>query len=106
MSELEVIQQLNTIKDKILAKEDPKLHDHLLKLEIPLSLFGIRWLRLLFGREFALHDLLVVWDAIFAEDEKFDLINYLTVAMLICIRDKCELNLKNLNDVWFLFKNV
>ncbi|XP_063704546.1 TBC1 domain family member 5 [Culicoides brevitarsis] len=88
VSELEVIQQLNTIKDQILAKEDPKLHEHLLKLEIPLSLFGIRWLRLLFGREFTLHDLLVVWDAIFAEDDKFDLINYLTVAMLICIRDK------------------
>lgn len=88
ISELEVIKQLNTIKDTILAKEDLHLHNHLLKLEIPLSLFGIRWLRLLFGREFPLHDLLVVWDAIFAEDEKFDLINYLCVAMLVRIRDK------------------
>lgn len=88
LSELEVIKQLNTIKDTILAKEDLHLHNHLLKLEIPLSLFGIRWLRLLFGREFPLHDLLVVWDAIFAEDQAFDLINYLCVAMLVRIREK------------------
>lgn len=47
-----------------------------------------RWLRLLFGREFALLDLLVLWDAIFADSDHFDLPNYVLVAMLIRIRDK------------------
>lgn len=86
--EHEVIKQLETIKSKLLLKEDLHLHNHLLRHEIPLSLFGIRWLRLLFGREFSLDDLLIVWDAIFATDKNFELVNYLCVAMLIRIRDK------------------
>lgn len=88
--EIEVVEQLNYIKDKILIKEDLHLHNHLLKLDIPLALFGIRWLRLLFGREFALQDLLLLWDAIFGEGEELSLINFVVVAMLIRIRDKCE----------------
>lgn len=86
--EYEVIKQLETIKSKLLLKEDLHLHNHLLKHEIPLSLFGIRWLRLLFGREFPLDDLLIVWDAIFCINNNFGLVNYLCVAMLIRIRHK------------------
>ncbi|XP_049301538.1 TBC1 domain family member 5 [Anopheles funestus] len=86
--EVEVVEQLNYIKDKILIKEDLHLHNHLLKLDIPLAIFGIRWLRLLFGREFALQDLLLLWDAIFGEGDELGLINYIVVAMLIRIRDK------------------
>ncbi|XP_073819094.1 TBC1 domain family member 5 isoform X2 [Musca autumnalis] len=91
-SEVEVISQLNFIRDKILAKEDLHLHNYLIKLDIPLHIFGIRWLRLLFGREFALLDLLVLWDAIFADSDHFDLPNYILVAMLIRIRDKLLLS--------------
>lgn len=47
-----------------------------------------RWLRLLFGREFQLLDLLVLWDAIFAEGEHFELTNFIVVAMLISIREE------------------
>lgn len=32
-------------------------------------------------------DLLVLWDAIFADGDKFELPNYILVAMLIRIRD-------------------
>ncbi|XP_061396374.1 TBC1 domain family member 5 [Musca vetustissima] len=91
-SEIEIISQLNFIRDKILAKEDLHLHNYLIKLDIPLHIFGIRWLRLLFGREFALLDLLVLWDAIFADSDHFDLPNYILVAMLIRIRDKLLLS--------------
>ncbi|XP_036323518.1 TBC1 domain family member 5 isoform X1 [Rhagoletis pomonella] len=89
---VEVISQLNSIREKILAKEDLHLHNYLLKLDIPLHIFGIRWLRLLFGREFPLLDLLVIWDAIFADSDHFDLPNYILVAMLIRIRDKLLLS--------------
>lgn len=40
-SEIEVVHQLNLIRDKIFAKQDLHLHNHLLKLEIPLALFGM-----------------------------------------------------------------
>lgn len=89
--EIEVVEQLNYIKDKILIKEDLHLHNHLLKLDVPLAIFGIRWLRLLFGREFSLQDLLLLWDAIFGEGDDLGLINFIVVAMLIRIRDKCKL---------------
>ncbi|XP_017873844.1 PREDICTED: TBC1 domain family member 5 [Drosophila arizonae] len=91
-SEVEVISQLNLIRDKILAKQDQHLHHYLLKMEIPLHIFGIRWLRLLFGREFMLLDLLLLWDAIFADSDRFDLPNYILVAMLVHIRDKLLLS--------------
>ncbi|XP_058812396.1 TBC1 domain family member 5 [Topomyia yanbarensis] len=86
--EIEVVEQLNYIKDKILIKEDLHLHNHLLKLDIPLAIFGVRWLRLLFGREFTLQDLLLLWDAIYGEGDELSLINYVVVAMLIRIRDR------------------
>ncbi|KAL7728095.1 hypothetical protein ACLKA6_002240 [Drosophila palustris] len=91
-SEVEVISQLNFIRDKILAKQDQHLHHYLLKMEIPLHIFGIRWLRLLFGREFMLLDLLMLWDAIFADSDRFDLPNYILVAMLVHIREKLLLS--------------
>lgn len=40
-SKLEVVGQLNYIRDKILAKVDIHLHNHLLKLDIPLPIFGM-----------------------------------------------------------------
>lgn len=40
-SEVEVISQLNMIRDKILAKQDQHLHHYLLKMEIPLHIFGM-----------------------------------------------------------------
>lgn len=46
----------------------------------------------MFGREFPLQDLLVLWDAIFAEAEGgscFELVNFVVVAMLIAIRHQC-----------------
>jgi TBC1 domain family protein 5 len=43
-------------------------------------------MRLLFGREFSMQDLLVVWDAIFAEGISFSLCDYIFVAMLLVIR--------------------
>lgn len=49
-----------------------------------------RWVRLLFGREFSLQDLLVVWDALFADSITLDLVDYVFVAMLLYIRDACK----------------
>lgn len=41
VSDLEVVCQLNMIRDKILAKADSQLHNHLIQLDIPLPLFGM-----------------------------------------------------------------
>jgi len=57
------------------------------------SFFFRRWVRLLFGREFPLQDLLVVWDALFADSITLNLVDYIFVAMLLYIRDACKYQL-------------
>ncbi|EFJ27576.1 hypothetical protein SELMODRAFT_441343 [Selaginella moellendorffii] len=51
---------------RTLAAADIALYTQLVALGVQPQYFALRWLRLLFGREFGLEDLLLVWDAIFA----------------------------------------
>ncbi|CAG2201322.1 TBC1D5 [Mytilus edulis] len=82
-----IVSKLTRIQDYILKKFDVELHMHLDRLEIPPQIYGIRWIRLLFGREFPMQDLLVLWDALFADGIGFDLVDFIFVAMLLYIRD-------------------
>lgn len=41
VSELEIVRQLNAIRDKILAKADSELNEFLLEMDISLPLFGM-----------------------------------------------------------------
>nr|XP_006823900.1 PREDICTED: TBC1 domain family member 5-like isoform X1 [Saccoglossus kowalevskii]XP_006823901.1 PREDICTED: TBC1 domain family member 5-like isoform X2 [Saccoglossus kowalevskii] len=83
-----VVTKLTKIQDRVLQKYDYELYLHLSRLEIAPQIYGIRWVRLLFGREFPLQDLLVLWDAIFADGLTFDLIDYIFVAMLMYVREQ------------------
>lgn len=76
------------MRANVLARYDPEVDTHLTRLNIPLSVIGIRWYRLLFGREVSFGDLLTLWDAIFANH--FQLVKYFPAAMLISVREKCE----------------
>lgn len=78
--------KLCRINQSMLKAHDLAVYTHLENMEIPLHVFGIRWLRLLFGREFVLPELLILWDAIFADSLAFNLVDYIFVAMLMCIR--------------------
>ncbi|XP_076456116.1 TBC1 domain family member 5-like isoform X2 [Babylonia areolata] len=82
-----IVTKLTRIQDYLLKKNDLELHAHLENLEIAPQIYGIRWLRLLFGREFPMQDLLMLWDAIFADGIGFDLVDYIFVAMMLYIRD-------------------
>ncbi|KAK6944603.1 Rab-GTPase-TBC domain [Dillenia turbinata] len=50
----------------LLAIVDSSLYSHLVELGVEPQYFSLRWLRVLFGREFSLRDLLIIWDEIFA----------------------------------------
>lgn len=52
----------------LLSIVDASLYSHLVELGVEPQYFALRWLRVLFGREFSLGDLLVIWDEIFAND--------------------------------------
>ncbi|XP_043712934.1 TBC1 domain family member 5 [Telopea speciosissima] len=52
----------------LLSVVDMSLHSHLVELGVEPQYFALRWFRVLFGREFLLEDLLIIWDDIFASD--------------------------------------
>uniref|UniRef100_A0A3P9LQR1 TBC1 domain family member 5 n=1 Tax=Oryzias latipes TaxID=8090 RepID=A0A3P9LQR1_ORYLA len=87
-----IVTKVNRIQDQLVKKHDTELHMHLNRLEIAPQIYGIRWVRLLFGREFPLQDLLVVWDALFADSITLDLVDYVFVAMLLYIRNALTAN--------------
>lgn len=59
---------------------------HLEGLDIPPQVFLIRWIRLLFGREFDFDNVLALWDVIFAEDSSLEIVDHICLAMLLRIR--------------------
>ncbi|APA10520.1 hypothetical protein sscle_06g052900 [Sclerotinia sclerotiorum 1980 UF-70] len=81
-----IVERSKRIHEVYLARLDPQLAKHLTDIEILPQIFLIRWIRLLFGREFPFDDLLAVWDILFAEDPELDLVDLICVAMLLRIR--------------------
>lgn len=59
-----------------------------------------RWVRLLFGREFSLDAVFDMWDALFAIDSSLELVDMISIAMLLRIR--WELVAANTNEAFGL----
>ncbi|KAK3322556.1 rab-GTPase-TBC domain-containing protein [Apodospora peruviana] len=81
-----IVEKSKHIHEVALMKIDQELANHLNNIEVLPQIFLIRWIRLLFGREFPFEQLLVFWDAIFAFDPDLELIDLICVAMLLRIR--------------------
>ncbi|EPQ28651.1 uncharacterized protein PFL1_03954 [Pseudozyma flocculosa PF-1] len=73
---------------QLLHTTDPSLAQHLDALAIEPQLFALRWIRLIFTREFPLEDALKLWDGIFAMDRSLALIDHVCVAMLMRVRNE------------------
>ena len=78
----------DSIHGPLLKKEDLELYHRMVQFDIAPQLYGLRWIRLLLGREFSLDETCVVWDALFADSSSLDLLDYVCVAMLCTIRDQ------------------
>ncbi|KJE95089.1 TBC1 domain family protein [Capsaspora owczarzaki ATCC 30864] len=83
----DIVKKLKHIQHKLLQDADPTLYAHLQNLQIEPQLYGLRWVRLLVGREFHMDDVITIWDAIFADSPFLSLIDYFCVAMLLYIRE-------------------
>ncbi|KAI9166834.1 TBC1 domain family member [Paramyrothecium foliicola] len=81
-----IVERSKFIHEVCLQKVDPELAAHLSSVEVLPQIFLIRWIRLLFSREFPFNQFLVLWDTIFAIDPSLDLIDLMCVSMLIRIR--------------------
>ncbi|KAF3044179.1 hypothetical protein E8E11_003682 [Didymella keratinophila] len=85
-NETSMLARSSRIFDTYLPKADPELHAHLTKLDIVPQIFLLRWIRLLFGREFDLDAVFDMWDALFAIDSSLELVDMISIAMLLRIR--------------------
>ncbi|KAH7826353.1 Tre-2/Bub2/Cdc16 (TBC) F family protein C [Monocercomonoides exilis] len=80
---------------QILKSKDPKMFHAMEKLGVEPHYFLMKWMRLIFLREFHIDDAMRVWDAVFACISAFDppsaslqLMDYVAVSMIISLRDK------------------
>ncbi|KAG8534199.1 uncharacterized protein KY384_001043 [Bacidia gigantensis] len=81
-----IVERSKRIHENYLHHADPELAEHLTAIEILPQIFLIRWIRLLFGREFPFDDVLALWDILFAEDPELELVDFISVSMLLRIR--------------------
>ncbi|QSS64598.1 TBC1D5 protein [Histoplasma capsulatum] len=81
-----IVARSQHIHQVVLRAVDPELADHLQVTEILPQIFLTRWIRLLFGREFSFQEVLSIWDLLFAEKMRLELIDAICVAMLLRIR--------------------
>ncbi|KAI8919842.1 rab-GTPase-TBC domain-containing protein [Powellomyces hirtus] len=88
MPQVPIIQICRRVQNDLLRVLEHDLYLHLDKHGIEPQLYGLRWFRLLFGREFGLPDLFVLWDGIFAEDANLGLVEWLCVALLSHLKGK------------------
>jgi TBC1 domain family protein 5 len=70
----------------LLRIKDPRLDAHLTQLGIDPRFYALRWIRLWLAREFAIPDVLRLWDSFFAADIRLPWLRYVCVSMLIRIR--------------------
>ncbi|KAL8828906.1 MAG: hypothetical protein Q9191_002318 [Dirinaria sp. TL-2023a] len=87
-----IVERSRRIHEEYLHKVDPDLSHHLAAIEILPQIFLIRWIRLLFGREFPLDGVLSLWDVLFAEDPALNLVDLVCVSMLLRIRAQRKYN--------------
>lgn len=81
-----IVVQSERIHKDLLGAVDPDLCHHLQVVGVIPQIFAIRWLRLLFGREFDFKDVLKLWDMLFAETLNLDIIDMACVAILLRLR--------------------
>ena len=101
-----ILHACNRVQGDLLKSVDPVLWGRLQAEGIEPQMYGMwviscllvgglkighrsRWLRLLFTREFNIHDAMVLWDGLFAVDPSLEVALWICVAMLIRIRNQC-----------------
>ncbi|KAI0871186.1 rab-GTPase-TBC domain-containing protein [Hypoxylon argillaceum] len=81
-----IVEKSQYIHEICLFKVDPELSVHLKNIEVLPQIFLIRWIRLLFSREFPFDQMLILWDTLFSTDPTFQLIDLICTSMLLRIR--------------------
>lgn len=86
------------IQEDLLKIADLELYNTLKSNSIEPQIWGIRWIRLLFGREFTFEQMLALWDSLFAykvdstldgdKEDPLELVDYICLVMLLRVRSR------------------
>lgn len=85
-----IITRIHRIFNEYLPHIDPDLAAHLKDIDLIPQVFLMKWIRLLFGREFEFDEVLPMWDVIFAEDPSLELVEFICLTMILRLHWKCE----------------
>lgn len=77
-----MIRFMNKIKSV-----DSKIHSRLVEQDIKPQYFSFRWLTLMLSQEFALPDVLRIWDSLLSDETRSDFLIDVCTAMVLVIRD-------------------
>ncbi|RMZ77773.1 hypothetical protein DV737_g4183, partial [Chaetothyriales sp. CBS 132003] len=81
-----IIDRSRKIHEELLATYDPELALRLQVIGVLPQIYAIRWIRLLFGREFEFKETLRLWDILFAENIPASIVDLTCVALLLRMR--------------------
>ncbi|KAL7718226.1 Rab GTPase activating protein [Entamoeba marina] len=70
-----------------IAKYDPEYYHVLMRHNVIPAVFGLRWIKMLFAREFHIDDVIIVWDTLFSFGHQLKLVDSMFVVMLLYIRN-------------------
>lgn len=87
-----IIAMCFRIQGERLERTDPELHFHLLSHKVPPQIYMMKWLRLLFCREFDTRDVARLWDSIFLGANQgrpvLEWLELFAVVMIVSIRQQ------------------
>lgn len=81
LSTSDIVSEVQKIYERLYLFE-PHLYQKLEELSIEPTIYGLRWLRLLFGREIPFDSIPTLWTVIFCYDECFQFVDYVFLAFL------------------------
>ncbi|XP_055349235.1 TBC1 domain family member 13-like [Paramacrobiotus metropolitanus] len=82
-----IVSSMNRLME-LLKQTDRVLWAWLEELDLKPQYYSFRWLTLLLSQEFALPEVLRLWDSLFADRQRFDFLLDISCAMIILIRDQ------------------
>lgn len=96
-------QRINKISN-LLEWYDEELHNHFQAEKMELHFFMFRWYTLFFTQEFNMPDTLRLWDSLIIQNDKFDFVSYLCLAMIIINRNVI-IN-KDFSNIMYTLQNL
>ena len=78
--------KLHYLQHKLLKHFDLNLYTHFENLGLSPQLYMLRWIRVLFSREFFLDQIIQLWDELFVSENLIEFIDYIVMAMIHNVR--------------------